>query len=114
MPSWWISSGVIFVVVEARTALRNGDSKAASEKLPRRGRTTVAGTINDHGFQATLEPDGQLSHWLRLEQALLAHAGVNVGEVATLGIDWLLSAVSTLARGDRWHSLARLALRDLR
>ena len=31
---------------------------------------------------------------------------------AHLGIDWLLSAVSTLARGDRWHSLARLALRD--
>ncbi|WP_328812551.1 NAD-glutamate dehydrogenase [Rhodococcus sp. NBC_00297] len=29
-----------------------------------------------------------------------------------LGIDWLLSAVSTLERGDRWHSLARLALRD--
>ncbi|MFZ2173734.1 MAG: NAD-glutamate dehydrogenase, partial [Rhodococcus sp. (in: high G+C Gram-positive bacteria)] len=31
---------------------------------------------------------------------------------AHLGIDWLLSAVSNLARGDRWHSLARLALRD--
>lgn len=29
-----------------------------------------------------------------------------------LGIDWLLGAVSTLERGDRWHSLARLALRD--
>ncbi|WP_072687815.1 NAD-glutamate dehydrogenase [Rhodococcus marinonascens] len=31
---------------------------------------------------------------------------------AHLGIDWLLTAVSKLARGDRWHSLARLALRD--
>lgn len=31
---------------------------------------------------------------------------------AHLGIDWLLTAVSDLARGDRWHSLARLALRD--
>lgn len=31
---------------------------------------------------------------------------------AHIGIDWLLSAVSKLARGDRWHSLARLALRD--
>ena len=31
---------------------------------------------------------------------------------AHLGIDWLLSAVSGLERGDRWHSLARLALRD--
>ncbi|WP_305091945.1 NAD-glutamate dehydrogenase [Prescottella sp. R16] len=31
---------------------------------------------------------------------------------AHLGIDWLLTAVSDLERGDRWHSLARLALRD--
>jgi glutamate dehydrogenase len=31
---------------------------------------------------------------------------------AHLGIDRLLTAVSGLARGDRWHSLARLALRD--
>ncbi|WP_327113490.1 NAD-glutamate dehydrogenase [Nocardia sp. NBC_01730] len=29
-----------------------------------------------------------------------------------LKIDWLLEAVSHLERGDRWHSLARLALRD--
>ncbi|MDV3205625.1 MAG: NAD-glutamate dehydrogenase, partial [Rhodococcus ruber] len=31
---------------------------------------------------------------------------------AHMGIDWLLSAVTSLERGDRWHSLARLALRD--
>ncbi|OZC45978.1 NAD-glutamate dehydrogenase [Rhodococcus sp. 06-621-2] len=31
---------------------------------------------------------------------------------AHIGIDWLLTSVSGLARGDRWHSLARLALRD--
>jgi len=31
---------------------------------------------------------------------------------AHLGVDRLLSAVSELDRGDRWHSLARLALRD--
>jgi glutamate dehydrogenase len=29
-----------------------------------------------------------------------------------LKIDWLLEAVGHLERGDRWHSLARLALRD--
>jgi hypothetical protein len=38
--------------------------KAASDTLPRRGMTTVEGTLNGHPFQATLEPDGQLSHWL--------------------------------------------------
>jgi len=31
---------------------------------------------------------------------------------AHLGVDRLLSAVTELERGDRWHSLARLALRD--
>ena len=29
-----------------------------------------------------------------------------------LGIDWMLTAITQLARGDRWHALARLALRD--
>ncbi|MGH3828503.1 MAG: NAD-glutamate dehydrogenase, partial [Pseudonocardiaceae bacterium] len=38
----------------------------------------------------------------RLYYALSAH----------LGIDRMLSLVSALERGDRWHSLARLALRD--
>ncbi len=60
--------------------------KSASEKLPRRGRTTVAGTLNGHGFQATLEPDGQLSHWLRVNKELLETAEVNIGDIATLEI----------------------------
>lgn len=60
--------------------------KDASAKLPRRGRTTVEGTINGHGFQATLEPDGQLSHWLRLDGELLEAAGINIGDNVTLEI----------------------------
>lgn len=60
--------------------------KSASEKLPRRGRTTVEGSLNGHGFEATLEPDGQLSHWLRINEALLESAGVSVGDTATLEI----------------------------
>lgn len=58
----------------------------ASEKLPRRGRTTIEGTINGHAFQATLEPDGQLSHWLRVSQELQEAAGINVGDIVTLEI----------------------------
>ena len=54
--------------------------KNASERLPRRGRTTIVGTINGHDFQSTLEPDGQLSHWLRLDKALLEASGAGVGE----------------------------------
>jgi len=60
--------------------------KDASEKLPRRGRTTVEGTINGHRFQATLEPDGQLSHWLQVSKELQDAAGADVGDVVTLEI----------------------------
>jgi hypothetical protein len=60
--------------------------KDVSEKLPRRGRTTVIGTINGHSFQETLEPDGQLSHWLRISSDLQKAAGAEVGEIVTLEI----------------------------
>lgn len=60
--------------------------KDASEKLPRRGRTTIEGAINGHVFQATLEPDGQLSHWLRVSKELREAAGADVGDIVTLEI----------------------------
>lgn len=58
--------------------------REASEPLPRRGRTTVEGTINGHPFQATLEPDGQLSHWLRVSKELSEAAGAAAGETVTI------------------------------
>lgn len=54
--------------------------KAVSDTLPRRGRTTVALVLGAVRVQATLEPDGQLSHWLRLDEATCAAAGAKVGE----------------------------------
>ena len=46
----------------------------------------MEGTINGHGFRATLEPDGQLSHWLRVGEELLETAGANMGDIATFEI----------------------------
>ncbi|MCC5845745.1 MAG: DUF1905 domain-containing protein [Verrucomicrobia bacterium] len=61
--------------------------KESSEKLPRRGRTTVEGTLNGHEFRATLEPDGQLSHWLRLEDAFIqCAAGAKIGDPVSFEI----------------------------
>lgn len=60
--------------------------KDASAKLPRRGRTTVEGTINGRGFQALLEPDGQKSHWLKIDEQLLRNSGANYGAVARFEI----------------------------
>lgn len=61
-------------------------SKAASDQLPRRGRTTVAGTINGAAFQETLEPDGQLGHWLRVSPELREAAAADFGSVATIEV----------------------------
>jgi hypothetical protein len=59
---------------------------AASAKLPTRGMTSVEGTINEHPFRATLEPDGQRSHWLKVSSKLREAAGVQEGEVVALAI----------------------------
>jgi Bacteriocin-protection, YdeI or OmpD-Associated/Domain of unknown function (DUF1905) len=60
--------------------------KTASAKLPRRGRTTIDGTMDGHEFQATLEPDGNLSHWLRISADMLKSAGTKAGNTASFEI----------------------------
>ena len=60
--------------------------KNASAKLPSRGITAIEGTLNGFSFQATLEPDGQKSHWLRVERKLSKAAGADAGDVVTLEI----------------------------
>ena len=51
-----------------------------SAKLPRRGRTTVAGTMNGCAFTIVAEPDGAKGHWLPLDRSLLKKASVKVGD----------------------------------
>ena len=60
--------------------------KAISEAFPRRGRTSMQGSINGHPFQALLEPDGQLSHWFEVPAALMGAAGVTIGDTVTLDV----------------------------
>lgn len=60
--------------------------KNASAKLPRRGRTTVEGTVNGHFFCTMLEPDGRLSHWLPINKELFEATGASIGEVAAFDI----------------------------
>src|SRR5690606_5062535 len=63
--------------------------KAVSDTLPRRGRTSVEGVLNGCPFQARLEPDGQLSHWLKVSQALQREAGASFGDTVTV---WVVPA----------------------
>ena len=60
--------------------------KNASARLPSRGMTTVKGTINGFRFRATLEPDGQKGHWLKVDRKLSEAAGADAGDVVTLEI----------------------------
>lgn len=57
-----------------------------SESLPRRGRTSIEGQVNGAGFSATLEPDGQLSHWLKLDPAVVDAARLRAGQQASFAI----------------------------
>ena len=60
--------------------------KQASAELPSRGMTSVEGTINGLAFRATLEPDGQGGHWLKVDRKMREAAGAEAGDVVTLEI----------------------------
>jgi hypothetical protein len=60
--------------------------KNVSAKLPSRGMTAIEGTINGSPFQATLEPDGQKSHWLKVDRKLGKSAGAEAGDIVALEI----------------------------
>ncbi len=60
--------------------------REASAKLTSRGQVTVEGTLNGAPFQATLDPDGQGGHWLKVDRKLREAAGAAAGDVVTLEI----------------------------
>ena len=55
-----------------------------SAQLPTCFQVRVVGTLVSAPFQATLEPDGQGSHWLKVEKALLENAGIQAGDTVVL------------------------------
>lgn len=61
--------------------------KDASAKLPSRGQVMVTGTINGFEFQTPLEPDGNWSHWFKVDAKLQRDAHVAVGDAVSLAIE---------------------------
>jgi hypothetical protein len=57
-----------------------------SAKLPSRGMTAIEGTMNGFAFQATLEPDGPKTHWLKVDRKLSKAARAEAGDIVTLEI----------------------------
>jgi len=98
----------------------------ASDQLPSRSMTSVAGTFNGFAFQATLEPDGKGGHWLRVGQKLREAVGVSVGDLVMLKIapaalepepevpaDLQEALASAIPKArDTWGSITPLARRD--
>ena len=48
--------------------------------------TAIEGTINGVPFQAELEPEGQKSHWLKVDRKLREAAGADAGDIVTLEV----------------------------
>jgi hypothetical protein len=71
--------------IDGSTLLRLPEK--ASKKLPSRGQVAVQGTINGHGFQTVVEPDGYFGHWMRIDGRLQRTAALSVGEAATVEIE---------------------------
>ena len=102
--------------------------KGASVKLPSRSMASVEGTINGVAFRATLEPDGQGGHWLKVERKLRESAGAKPGDIVSLEIAPVaadnepeptvpadlrkaLTAASTKAK-EVWSDITPMARRD--
>ena len=60
--------------------------KNVSARLPTRSMTTVKGSINGYPFQATLAPDGQGGHWLKVNRKMREGAGAEAGDVVALEV----------------------------
>jgi hypothetical protein len=83
--------------------------KNASAKLPSRGMTAIEGTINGVPFQAVLEPDGQKSHWLKVDRKLNKAADAQAGDVVTLEIAPAAEEPETTVPADLRKALATAA-----
>lgn len=61
--------------------------KDASTPLPSRGMVAITGTLNGHNFWAVLEPDGQGSHWLKVDKTLRDAVDIAVGQIVSVAIE---------------------------
>jgi hypothetical protein len=97
----------------------------ASARLPSRSMVSIEGRLGEEPFTATLEPDGQGGHWLKVPRALREAAGVAVGDHVTLDIvpaarepearvpaDLRQALAAQPGAKAKWDSLTPVARRD--
>lgn len=73
------------------TLLRLPDDISA--ELPSRSQVMIKGALNGYEFQTALEPDGNWSHWLEINEEMRNATGVKSGDTVTLDFevtkDWI-------------------------
>ena len=97
----------------------------ASDEMPARSMVSVDGTINGFAFAATLQPDNEGGHWLKVEPAWSDGANARPGDEVSLEIspakvepepqvpDDLREALSTSpAALSVWNDTTPIARRD--
>lgn len=62
----------------------------ASDQLTARSMVSIEGALQGQPFQATLTPDGEGGHWLKVERALQDAAGIRPGETVELEFSQVL------------------------
>ena len=71
--------------------------RESSAQLPSRGQTMVEAKINGYSFKTPLEPDGQWSHWLHINQTLSQKIKAGAGDSVSVDLqpinDWTEPAV---------------------
>ena len=60
--------------------------KETSLKLTTRGVAMIEGRINGNEFRTVLEPDGNGSHWFKLDKSLKETLDLNIGDIVNLEI----------------------------
>lgn len=59
----------------------------ASKQLPSRGQVAVHASIDGHGFDTVVEPDGRRGHWVRVTKAVQRAAKVKPGDTVELVLE---------------------------
>ena len=80
--------------------------KDASAKLPSRGMTSVEGTLNGFPFLATLEPDGEGGHWLKVERKMRETARAEAGDLVAIEIAPVAVEPEPHVPDDLWKAVA--------
>jgi Domain of unknown function (DUF1905)/Bacteriocin-protection, YdeI or OmpD-Associated len=83
--------------------------KAASEKLSKRSRIAIEGTINGFAFQTSAFPDGEGSHQFMVNGTMRAGAQAAAGDTATFVIEPASDTVEFVVPDDLSAALKKSA-----